>query len=181
MAEVSRAEDRDTRIPCPGCGAMLADDPSGPRHAYVITSSGCWEAFGALVAREFSDPGWWSEHRLTVDTYMAQHPGGNERRQRQSAAVHIIALCHRLEHHLEGSALMAATARLATERREWPSLAPAPERFRLTVVDMLETSDPAKHLEAVRRWARATWEAWAPFHELIRGWADQALRDAGRG
>ena len=160
---------------------MLPDGPAGPRHAYVISSSGCWEAFGALIAREFSDPAWWGEHRLTVDTYMAQHPGGSQRRQRQSAAVHLIALCHRLEHRLEGAALLAVTARLASEHREWPILAPIPGRYPLTVVDILEANDAAGHLEAVRRWARATWDAWRPLHELIRAWAGEALRDAGRG
>lgn len=181
MDSLRRAEARATRAACPGCGAPLPDDPAGPRHAYVVTSSGCWEAFGALVAREFGDPAWSGEHRLTVDSYMAQHPAGDERRQRQSVAVHLIALCHRLEHNLEGPALLAATSRLATERREWPSLAPAPERYAMTVVDVLEAGDAAEHLEAVRRWARTTWEAWAPVHELVRDWAAQALRDAGRG
>ena len=181
MAQLSRAAAPEPRESCPGCGAPLPDDPSGPRHAYVVTSSGCWEAFGALAAREFGNAAWWGEHRLTVDTYMAQHPAGDQRRQRQSVAVHLVALCHRLEHQLEGPTLLAATARLATERRDWPSLAPAPEGYPMTVVDVLEATSASEHLEAVRHWARVTWEAWTPAHELIRGWAVQALRDAGRG
>ena len=91
---------------CPGCGAPLPDDPNGAHHRYMTSSSGCWETFGQVLAREFSEPGWFAEHRLTVDTYAAQHPGEDDRRQRQSVALHLIALCHRLEHRLDAEALL---------------------------------------------------------------------------
>jgi hypothetical protein len=162
------------RDQCPGCGALLPDDPNGPHHAYVITSSGCWEAFSRLSAREFEDPAWSTEHRLSVDTYMAQHPDGDDRRQRQSVAVHLIALCHRLEHDLDPATLLAATRSLASHR-DWPRLEPVPRGYRLTVLDVLEARTPAQHAGLVQAWAEGTWSAWSEHHPTIRGWADASL------
>jgi len=164
---------------CPGCGAALADDPNGPHHKYMTASSGCWQAFGEILAAEFGRPGWGHEHRLTVDTYAAQHPGEGDRRQRQSVAIHLVALCHRLERGLDAHSLLAATQRMTAEKREWPRLT-APHTYDLTVVDVLGASTAEEHLALVRRWAEATWEAWSDEHATVRGWADAALGAAGR-
>jgi hypothetical protein len=159
---------------CPGCGAHLGDVPNGPHHRYMTSSSGCWEAFGELLAREFGQPGWGSEHRLTVDTYAAQHPGEDDRKQRQSVAVHLIALCHRFEHHLDPTSLLDATRSLTSTGRQWPSLA-APSSYPMTVVDVLQADSADAHLALVRRWGEATWQAWSAEHATVRAWADEAL------
>jgi hypothetical protein len=164
---------------CSGCGTALPDDPNGPHHRYMTASSGCWQAFGEILAAEFSRPGWGREHRLTVDTYAAQHPGEDDRKQRQSVAIHLVALCHRLEHGLDPQALLAATQRLTADKREWPRLS-APRSFAMTVVDVLKATTGEEHLALVRRWAEATWEAWSNEHATVRGWADAALRAPGR-
>jgi hypothetical protein len=48
---------------CSGCGAALPDDPNSPHHRYMTASSGCWQAFGEILAAEFGRPGWGREHR----------------------------------------------------------------------------------------------------------------------
>ncbi len=162
-----------------GCIAALPDDPNGPHHRYMTSSSGCWQAFGEILAAEFGRPGWESEHRLTVDTYAAQHPGEDDRKQRQSVAIHLVALCHRLESGLDPPSLLAATQRMTAEKREWPRLL-APHTYQLTVVDVLGATAAEEHLALIRRWAEATWEAWSDEHATVRGWADEALREVGR-
>ena len=145
----------------------------------MTASSGCWQAFGEILAAEFGRPGWESEHRLTVDTYAAQHPGEDDRKQRQSVAIHLVALCHRLESGLDPPSLLAATQRMTAEKREWPRLL-APHTYQLTVVDVLGATAAEEHLALIRRWAEATWEAWSDEHATVRGWADEALREVGR-
>ncbi len=165
--------------PCPGCGARLPDDPHGPRHPYLTSSSGCWSSFGELLAREFGHPNSFALHRLTVDTYAAQHPGADDRRQRQSVVLHLVAIRHALD-SVDPRTLNAATARLASERREWPR-PEAPSGYRMTVVDVLPARSADEHLALVRRWAEATWEAWGAHHAIVEAWAAEALaavRDA---
>src|SRR6266566_2728408 len=132
-----------------GCIAALPDDPNGPHHRYMTSSSGCWQAFGEILAAEFGRQGWAREHRLTVDTYAAQHPGEDDRKQRQSVAIHLVALCHRLEHGLDPRALLAPTQRLTAEKREWPRLT-APGAYALTVADVLKATTVEEHLVVVR-------------------------------
>jgi CTP:molybdopterin cytidylyltransferase MocA len=160
--------------PCPGCGARFAPSDSTETHEYIGASPACWAAFGELLAREFGDPAYGSIHRHTVDVYTVQHPGRDERRERQSVALHLIGLCHWLEHDLGMMQLNTLTQRLASERREWPWL-PPPPAHELTVLDALAARDAAAHARIVRSWAESTWAAWEPHHEVIRRWAVEAL------
>jgi len=78
---------------CPCCGA-LCSDIDGPTHPYMVASAGCWAAFGVLQADEAARFGYPLVHGLIVDAYAASHGGdGNERRDRQSVCIHLIALC----------------------------------------------------------------------------------------
>ena len=72
------------------------------------------------------------------------------------------------------------TQGLASERRDWPWLEPPdPARYRMTVVDVLKATSGEEHVALVRNWAEAVWEAWAPHHDLVRGWAAEARRQRG--
>ena len=73
---------------CPGCGVMLPRS-DGPTHAYVVTSPSCWGLFSQSLIQ--------NGYRLFTDAYMAQHPGGTDRRQVQSVAVHLVTLFAVLE------------------------------------------------------------------------------------
>jgi len=132
------------------------------------------------MAREFGNPEWFTEHRLAVDTYASQHPGDDDRRQRQSAALHLIALCQRLELGADPRTRLEATRNLTATKREWPRLT-APPSYPRSVVDLLRASSAQEYLAAVREWAATTWEAWGEHHELIRGWASDALQAVRRG
>lgn len=87
---------------CPGCGARFpAFD--GPVHEYMESSAGCWRAFGEVLAREYGNPKLLAIHRLSIDAYAVQHPGGASRQAVQSVGVHLARLCLFLERGL-GSA-----------------------------------------------------------------------------
>lgn len=160
---------------CPGCGARYAPQATDLTHAYIGASPACWAAFGELLAREFGDIAYGRLHRHTVDVYAVQHPGDDDRRQRQSVAIHLIGLCHWLEHGLEARRVIAATqAVLRAGRSDWPWLAP-PTGYEMTVGDVLTAGTGPEHELLVRRWADLTWQAWHPHHDVVRRWAADAL------
>ena len=160
--------------PCPGCGALLPSHPDGPTHEYLGASPACWMAFGELAAREFGEVGYGQLHRHSVDTYAVQHPGDDGRRQRQSVAVHLIGLCHWLEHGLSAAQLTPITQRLTADKRDWPRLEP-PAWYDMTLPDLLHATDADAHARLVRRWAESVWQAWSWHHHQIRTWAEESL------
>ena len=176
LIDVDRPDDL-LRItdPCPGCGARYVPQMRDETHAYIGASPACWAAFGEVLAREFADVTFGRVHRHTVDVYAVQHPGNDDRRQRQSVALHLVGICHWLEHDLGVGRLNAITQRLANEDRQWPWLTP-PANYEMTVVDLLGARDGAEHVELVRRWAETTWAAWSDHHAAARQWAAEALR-----
>jgi CTP:molybdopterin cytidylyltransferase MocA len=159
---------------CQGCGVLLAPQQDGPTHEYLGASAACWMAFGELAAREFGEMGYGRLHRNTVDAYAVQHPGIDGRRQRQSVALHLIGLCHWLEHGLSATRLIPITQRLAGDKRDWPWLE-VPAWYDMTVVDVLAAADAAAHERLVRLWAESVWEAWSAHRELVRRWAAEAV------
>jgi CTP:molybdopterin cytidylyltransferase MocA len=160
--------------PCPGCGARYLPQALDETHPYIGASPACWATFGEVLAREFENVTFGRVHRHTVDVYSVQHPGSDERRQRQSVALHLIGLCHWLEHDLAFERLNAITQRLANEDRPWPWL-PPPASYPMTVGDLLVARSGQEHVRLVRRWAEVTWAAWAEQQDLVRQWAREAL------
>lgn len=159
---------------CPGCGARYLPHAVDETHPYIGASAACWATFGEVLAREFGDPAYGQVHRHTVDVYAAQHPGADDRRQRQSVAIHLVAICHWLEHDLEVERLNAITGRLAHDDRPWPWLTP-PDAYAMTVVDLLAARDGPTHVRLVREWAEATWDAWSAHRGVVRQWAQESL------
>jgi CTP:molybdopterin cytidylyltransferase MocA len=164
--------------PCPGCGARYLPQVLDETHPYIGASPACWATFGEVLAREFGDTTFGRVHRHTVDVYAIQHSGTDDRRQRQSVALHLIGVCHWLEHGIEVHRLNGITQRLASEDRPWPWLMP-PKGYAMTVVDLVGARDGAEHVRLVRRWAETTWNAWAAHHGVVRAWAADALLDRG--
>src|ERR1700679_177674 len=91
---------------CPACGAM-APGASGPVHAYIPASPGCWSLFCSLTDWMHSlvgDDGSTIAQQV-VDSYMIQHATNPERRNRQSVGVHLMSLCASLELGVRGNEL----------------------------------------------------------------------------
>lgn len=162
--------------PCIGCGGRFLPQVSDEADPYLGASPACWAAFGEVLARELGDMTFGRVHGHTVDVYAVQHPGADDRRQRQSVALHLAGLCHWLEHGVDVPRLTAVTQRLASAERDFPRLDP-PASYPMTVVDVLEARDGREHAALVRRWAEVTWEAWSAHHQAVRAWARDALRE----
>lgn len=159
--------------PCPGCGARFLPQAIDEAHPYIGASAACWAAYGELLAREFGDAAYGRVHRHSADVYAVQHPGTGDRRQRQSVALHLVALCRWLEDGWGTARLNAETQRLASASRSWPWLDP-PASYAVTVLDVLEARTGADHADLVRRWAEATWHAWSAHHATVRRWVTDA-------
>jgi hypothetical protein len=157
------------RVACIGCGGIVPEI-DGPTHRYLDASPGCWQLYGEVLAREYSDRAYWASHRLTVDAYAVQHPGRPSAQSIQSVAAHLISLCLVLErqaaHDYAVRAIRKATA--VSERVEW--LQPPASMGTTTVVDVHGASDADDHAERVRAWADAAWSAWSEHHPTIRSW-----------
>ncbi|MEP9360880.1 DUF5946 family protein [Sphingomonas sp. KR3-1] len=142
---------------CCGCGGRFPDI-AGPTHPYMLSSPGCWAAYGEVLAREYADPALFAAcHRLTVDAYAIQHPGNaDDPRAVRSVWLHFAAL-HAVFAH--GYALDAATGllqRLAGQ--DFPALpGPAPI-WEVTLADL----NAADHAAEMRRWAEGAYRGWRP-------------------
>ena len=134
------------------------------------SSPGCWQVYGEVLAREYSDAAYFGVHRLTVDAYAAQHPGRPSAQSVQSVAIHLISLCLTFEHGLPAQAAAAAMQRAARDKSRFRWLEPPAHRGKVTVAAVHLAGTADKHAQMVRAWAEEVWAAWSAHHGTIRGW-----------
>ena len=155
-------------VTCPQCGAVVPE-MDGPVHAYVPSAPGCWAAFGALRADEmlrFPASAW---NNLTVDAYMAQHPGsGDDRRDRQSVFVHLVSLCAAVERGASASRSPDVLRSVLARRSAFPLLSRPRGPGELTLLSVAGASTLHDHDARVRAWAASVWESWREHHPEIR-------------
>jgi hypothetical protein len=153
---------------CDGCGLEVAGG-----------TAGCQAIADELWAREFSNVAYFGVHRMSVDVYSLQHPD-RYCASTKSLAAHLTGLCWLIEHG--GS---RATGNEALRR--WLDgdaglvKPPVPEfRGALTIAEVRAAADPIAYREAVERWGRSTWDAYAPLHAQAREWIRRALETPRR-
>ncbi len=157
---------------CPGCGDRF-DAITGPTHAYMTSSPGCYTAFNSLLAAEYGDPALLPTHRLTVDTYAVQHPGDpNARRAVQSVGLHLARLKLQLAHDLPPKETNDVMLGLSKHKSSLIALAP-PAQFTQTVADIAPHAGTALHSAKVSQWALTTWQDYAAHHTYISEWIAQ--------
>jgi hypothetical protein len=156
-------------VTCPGCGGLFPEI-DGPTHRYMESSPGCWAAFGAVLAREYSDPTYFEIHRLTVDAYAVQHPGHPSRQSIQSVGLHLIRLCLHFEQKLPPAKANEAIKAAARVKHIFTWLEPPPSLGSLTVADVVGQDTAETHKPTVRAWAMSAWQAWSMQHNIIRQW-----------
>ena len=160
-------------VPCPGCGARFpAKD--GPVHEYMESSPGCWHAFGEVLAREYGNPRLMPVHRLSVDTYAVQHPGGDSRQAIQSVGVHLARLYLMLERGLPPEKANDAMLLIGKTKSQMVKLPAPPSVGGITVADVAGATSDDAHVAIVKRWAQSAWQAWAAHHDIVRSWASAA-------
>lgn len=169
-------------VECVGCRGLVRD-VEGETHAYMRASPGCWQVYSGLVAVLAGDTsdevGRWHH----VDCYAVQHPGGaqDDRRQRQSVAVHLVSLCLLREFGQppeRASARRGQMSRRVLGRgglRHWPYLVPPGDLGAVTAVDV-RAAAPADRPGRSQDWAMSAWSAWSAHHDTVRPWAAAVLR-----
>jgi hypothetical protein len=115
-------------------------------------------------------------HGTVVDCYMAQHPGdGSERRSRQSAIVHLVALSLLIEHGIDGKGMFVRMARLLARHSNFQPLAPRAELGRLTILDMRDCVDAEDYARRAETWAQEIWRTWSHEQDTIRDLVSMGL------
>ena len=163
---------------CPDCSAAFAP-VVGVTHAYLGGSPACWSAFNDVMAREFQDADYFTIHRFTVDAYTTQHPGDqSDRRAAQSVNIHLTALCALIEQDREITYIPRLLKSLANNYKGLfePLRPPAPDRYALTVKDVLAAENAQQHCKIVRDWAETVWRAWEPHHHVARAHIERISR-----
>lgn len=154
---------------CIGCGGLfMACD--GPVHDYMDSSPACWRAFCEVLAAEYAAPELQPVHRLSVDAYAVQHPGGDSRQAIQSVGLHLARLYIQLEHPRPPYETNDFMRRFASRKTTLERLKP-PQRFSITVADVAPFAGTRQHESKVRDWAHAAWSDWRVAHESVRRWA----------
>ena len=163
---------------CPGCGVVLPG-MEGPTHDYMESSPACWAVYGEVLAREYSDITYRAVHRLTVDTYAVQHPGGDSPQAIQSVAAHLVSMYLMLELGYSSSRATAVLkAAVEAGGLEWLTRPGHPGE--LTVAHVAQASTAMEHIERVHEWALSVWNAWSAHHAQVKEWAAGAIAPRAR-
>jgi len=135
--------------PCPGCGGLFSDiDAPGPAHAYLGASHGCWAVYCDILAKEYGEYKYPEVHRLTVDSYSAQHPGTPSRQSIQSVAGHLISLYLVLERGLTAKKATAAIRQAIERSHHFVWLPPPASLGAVTVLECGGSEEPRRAYEA---------------------------------
>jgi hypothetical protein len=155
---------------CGDCGIVLPRIER-PSHPYLGASPSCWALYGEVLAREYSDPELMKVHRLTVDAYAAQHPGKPGPKATQSVWAHLSGLYLTVERCASPRFATRVLGAVTAISRDLPWLEPPESLGGITVAHV--ASEPDGHAEAVQRWAREVWSAWACHHQRVIALAEE--------
>jgi hypothetical protein len=159
-------------IICEGCGANIPD-VDGATHNYMLSAPGCWQLYGEVLAREYSNVSYMKVHQLTVDAYAIQHPGKPERRTKQSVGLHLMSLYQTQVNSLKPHEATAFLQKAAQAAIEFTWLKPPARMGQITVVDVHAANSAEAHQQVVQAWAASAWKAWSAHHETIIQWVEQ--------
>jgi hypothetical protein len=154
--------------PCPGCGLT---DAGG--------IDGCQRLFESIGLREYEDMRFARYHRIVVDVYAMQHPD-RYGRSAKSFAAHLTGLCAWLDDEGAAQGANASVQRWLSGPSpiETPPLPPS--YGTITIRELVDAEEPVAYGDALRRWARSTWEAYAPLHAIARAWIATAVTQHSR-
>jgi hypothetical protein len=136
----------------------------------MLAAPGCWSLFNEVAVRQYEIASF-DLRRLAVDAYAVQHPGTTDRRAIQSVAVHLISLYFVLERGFTPTEATDKMRQALTDKSRFVWLEPPQSKGDITVVDVVNITDPTDHEAMIERWARSAWEAWSAHHNQIQRWA----------
>ena len=138
-------------------------------------TEGCQRLFESIGLREYEDMRFARYHRIVVDVYAMQHP---ERygRSAKSFAAHLTGLCAWLDSETGAQGVNASVQRWLSGPSPIAKPALPPSYGAVTIRELVDAEDPVRYGEVLRRWARATWDAYASLHGTARAWITAALK-----
>ncbi len=157
-------------IECFSCKGMYPES-NGPTHSYMKSSQGCWQIYGEILAREYSDVAYWKNHRLTVDAYAAQHPGVESAQSIQSVAVHLMSLYFVIEEGRPHDVATQLIKKATKQKFYW--LQPPINLGGVNATIVWASKNAKEHNNQVELWARSVWKAWEEHHEIIKKWVKE--------
>ena len=152
-------------VKCHGClGEFLKLPDQYNFHPYIGAIQECWQIYSEILAKEFNNQEYFKVHRITVDSYGAQHIGDqNDRRARQSANVHLIALYLYFGKKLNAADMMHFIQKATIIKRDWPPIHQIDNPQWLTVNDVIKAKDVTEHTKLVLEWGKSIWESYSDY------------------
>ena len=155
---------------CFSCGATTPVSKTGATHRYMLSSPGCWEVFGEILNREYSDMNYWKVHELTVDAYAIQHIGEESKQTINSLNVHLLSLYGYFKGGKDIHQLHSIKQGAAQSRQGFKWLE-RPDNFGpYTVEDVIKAESAEEHKEIVEKWAEGAFSAWFNKHGAHIEW-----------
>ena len=154
--------------PCPQCGVELPDN-DGPTHRYFGASPACWAAYGKVLEREYADPSFFKNHRMTVDAYALQHPGDKSSQSVQSVNIHLISATLIFKYNTPPHRAYHAMTKISAASKQknlFKWLNPPADLGEITVLNILPMTQLNDHLDHVQAWAHSAWQAWEEQHHI---------------
>lgn len=152
---------------CHSCGAETPPSTTDVTHAYLDASPGCWARFGEVLAREYSDPTYFSVHALTVDAYALQHPGQASSKTINSLNVHLASLYGYYHKNVELHELSNLKSQLTKSKNQFQWLPRPVDLGIITVNEIWAANTARKHCERVIEWGEIVLECWRDHHSYI--------------
>lgn len=151
---------------CFSCHAEVPDI-EGEVHRYMLSSPGCWQLYGKLLEREYSNPEYRVNHRITVDAYAVQHYGRPSSQAIQSVNLHLASLFLIYEKGIPVIQADRVLTALAKFKSELFWLDVPDDMGIITVNDVLMASDAHQHCQKVFQWGESAWNAWKSHRETV--------------
>jgi hypothetical protein len=149
---------------CMWCKGDFADI-EGPVHPYMESTPGCWAAYTKLLEVEYRNYAVVKgAHRMTADTYAAQHPGQRSRVSTQSVSGHLFGLECYLVRGMDGDTTRKYMKRVIDRARELTWLEPPDFSGTLNVNHPLSATDMQDHIVKVKEWGWSVLNAWRALH-----------------
>jgi hypothetical protein len=138
-------------------------------------TDGCQRLFESIGLREYEDMRFARYHRIVVDVYAMQHPD-RYGRSAKSFAAHLTGLCAWLDSEAGAQSVNASVQRWLSGPSPIGKPPLPPSYGAVTIRELVEADDPVRYGDVLRRWARVTWDAYAPLHDTARAWIADSLR-----
>ena len=162
----------DKTTKCFSCNAEIPDI-EGEVHRYMDSSPGCWKLFGQILEKEYSDPLYWSNHRITVDAFAVQHFGRPSPQAIQSVNLHLASLYLIYNKGFDVKLADKGLTTLAKYKSELFWLVPPNNVGEITVADILKAQTAEEHCQLVFEWGKSVWDAWVIHHQTIKNFVER--------